>query len=306
MQKKNKIQTLLAALLILSGTSIFAANPLLSPAADQQDQPHTVLPVRTGTQNEHITSIQAVLQEKLGNLLYELHAGTAAPGTAVLILLIAFFYGMLHALGPGHRKTVVFSLYLTRQAPWWEPAVTSAILALLHGTAAIIFMTIVNGIAGSIAATADKTAVIAEGYSFLVIIAVTTFFIIKETAGFLKNGHHHCCGHEQHTATTISLIPFLLSGLYPCPGAILILAFCYSTGIASFGNLCIVTMSLGMVLPVAAAAYLAWSGRKKLFNSLTKNKETAEKVSFSVEMAGYVFLLSISLYIAWPFIISLF
>ena len=296
------------------------ANPLLAPQGDnasqnqqeQQDNSENsskknegLLSVRTGTQNRHITGIQAKLQEKLGNLLYGFRHGTAGPGAVVLVLFIAFLYGILHALGPGHRKTVVFSLYIARRAPWWEPALTSATLALLHGISAIIFMEIVNGIAGSVAVAADQTAIAAEGYSFLVIIIVTLFFIVKEGMEFIKSGHHHCSCHENKKDSVKHIIPFLFSGLYPCPGAILILAFCYSLGIKTFGNFCILSMSLGMIIPVMAAAYLAWGGREKLFSTLSQNGKTAERISFWVEMSGYIFMLIVSLYIAWPFLYSL-
>jgi nickel/cobalt transporter (NicO) family protein len=300
--------------------SSLPANPLLAPQENnasqnrQEQQPSSqnsskknegLLSVRTGTQNRHITGIQAKLQEKLGNLLYGFRHGTAGPGTVVLVLFIAFLYGILHALGPGHRKTVVFSLYIARRAPWWEPALTSATLALLHGISAIIFMEIVNGIAGSVAVAADKTAVAAEGYSFLVIIIVTLFFIVKEGMEFIKSGHHHCSCHENKKDSVKHIIPFLFSGLYPCPGAILILAFCYSLGIKTFGNFCILSMSFGMIIPVMAAAYLAWGGREKLFSTLRQNGKTAERISFWVEMSGYIFMLIVSLYIAWPFLYSL-
>ena len=323
MVKKNR-RILIAVVIAALSISYLQANPLLAPQGEdaatgrqeQQSAPSVpenkgrkqeeLLSVRTGTQNRHITGIQAELQEKLGNLLYTFRHGTAGPGAVILALCIAFLYGILHALGPGHRKTVVFSLYIARRAPWWEPALTSATLALLHGISAIIFMEIVNGIAGSVAVAADQTAVAAEGYSFLVIIIVTLFFIIKEGTEFLKSGHHHCSCHGKNSGTAVHIIPFLFSGLYPCPGAILILAFCYSLGIKTFGNFCILSMSLGMVIPVMAAAYLAWGGRERVFKSLCSNEETAEKISFGVEMGGYLFLLIVSLYIAWPFLYSMF
>jgi len=281
-----------AAILFLSPLT---ANPLLSSPRDatvpsdsgQQAAPgspenggktqNELLPVRTGTQNRTITRFQAKLQEKLGNLLYAFRHGTAGTGTAALVLLIAFLYGTLHALGPGHRKTVVFSLYVARKAPWWEPALTSLILALLHGFSAIVFMEIISGIAGSVAAAADQTAIAAEGYSFLVIIIVTLFFILKESVEFIKSGHHHCHCHGKNDGNFSHVLPFLVSGLYPCPGAILILAFCYSLGIKTFGNLCIAAMSLGMVVPVLAAAYLAWGGRERLFKSLGKTTKQRKR-----------------------------
>jgi ABC-type nickel/cobalt efflux system permease component RcnA len=321
---KKSVRILFSAAIAVLSISYLPANPLLAPQGEdaspnQQEQQspagssrgrskkqEELLAVRTGTQNRQITGIQAELQEKLGNLLYGFRHGTAGPGAVILVLFIAFLYGILHALGPGHRKTVVFSLYIARRAPWWEPAMTSAVLALLHGISAIIFMEIVNGIAGSVAVAADQTAIAAEGYSFLVIIIVTLFFIVKEGTEFVRSGHHHCSCRGNNKDSAVHIIPFLFSGLYPCPGAILILAFCYSLGIKTFGNFCILSMSLGMVIPVMAAAYLAWGGREKIFKSLSSNEKTAEKISFGVEMGGYLFLLAVSLYIAWPFLYSLF
>lgn len=316
---KKSMRIFVSAVIAAICISSLNANPLLSAPQDdaaQSRQEETGSPesekkqdeflsVRTGTQNKRITGIQAKLQEKLGDLLYGFKHKTAGPGAVVLVLFIAFLYGMLHALGPGHRKTIVFSLYIARRAPWWEPALTSFTLAFLHGLSAIIFMEIVNGIAGSVAVAADQTAVAAEGYSFLVIIVVTIFFIIRECAGFFKSGHHHCSCHGNEKDSVVHIIPFLFSGLYPCPGAILILAFCYSLGIRIFGNICILSMSFGMVIPVMAAAYLAWGGRERLFSALSSNKKTAERISFGVEMAGYICMLIVSLYIAWPFLYSL-
>jgi ABC-type nickel/cobalt efflux system permease component RcnA len=52
----------------------------------------------------------------------------------------AFLYGILHAPGPGYRKTVIFSLYLARKAPAWEPAGTGSLLAVLYAGTAIVLL----------------------------------------------------------------------------------------------------------------------------------------------------------------------
>jgi len=48
-----------------------------------------------------------------------------------------FLYGILHALDPGHRKTVMFSLFAARKARWYEPLAAGFLSALLHGMSAV-------------------------------------------------------------------------------------------------------------------------------------------------------------------------
>jgi nickel/cobalt transporter (NicO) family protein len=318
---KTRYSVIPVLLATLFCCTMLGANPFFSDnstneATDPQKQESTLgsgkkqaakelLPVRIGQQNREILAVQNRIQEKMGNLLYNLKNGKEPPGIILTILFAAFLYGMLHALGPGHRKTVVFSLYIVRKAPWWEPAMTAFILAMLHGISAIVYMSLISGIAGSIAQSADKATILAEGYSFAAIILATLILMGKETAEFCRKKPEKNNGKPE-SSHVARLLPFLITGVYPCPGAILILAFCYSIGIRGLGNICILSMSLGMVIPVMAVAYLAWSGREGLFNMLRRKEGTAENLSFGIEMGGYVLMLVCSLYIAWPFLYSLF
>jgi len=62
-----------------------------------------------------ITILQSKLNKKfsaLGNKINE----EGSFSTVLLILLIAFIYGVIHAIGPGHGKFVVFSYFLSDDA----------------------------------------------------------------------------------------------------------------------------------------------------------------------------------------------
>jgi nickel/cobalt transporter (NicO) family protein len=53
---------------------------------------------------------------------------------------IAAVFGMVHALMPGHGKTVIVSYYLGRSARFLSSVGTSAILVLTHvGSAVVLF-----------------------------------------------------------------------------------------------------------------------------------------------------------------------
>lgn len=335
-------------LLIIFTFSIFSliANPFLSP--NIQDKPSSISeesqselaaeeitseeinseenqksgpkPVLVGKTNKKLTVFQGDLREKIAGFFRSWENAQGNEKSKILwgIIGIAFLYGMIHAAGPGHRKTIVFSLYIARKSPWYEPLITGFLLAFLHGACAIILMLIFKGISGSIASNTNAYSIYMEGFSYLLIIIVALFLIIKESLEFIKESKNK--NHSENliqdnqnkenknnkNASFKDLLPFLISGLYPCPGAILVLILSFTLSILEAGILAVIFMSLGMSIPIIIVAYLAWLGRKGLF-SLVKNKEgLIRKLSFSIEVFGYTLLIIFSLYIGMPFFLSLF
>ena len=226
---------------------------------------------------------------------------------------------MIHAAGPGHRKTIVFSLYIARKSPWYEPFITGFLLALLHGGCAICLMLIFKGISGSISANTNAYTIYMEGFSYLLIIIVALFLILKETLEFVKSSKkpeksdvaiseevlEKKIGKNQNNSFG-DLVPFLISGIYPCPGAILVLVLSFTLDILGAGIAAVSFMSLGMAIPIIIVAYFAWFGRKGLFTALKAKESTIKKLSFGIEIFGYTLLIIFSLYIAMPFFVSLF
>ena len=64
---------------------------------------NTPAPVRTEKPADFIVNRQAQLHTKLGDSIYEWTQTHSAQAFWTIIGL-AFFYGIMHALGPGHRK----------------------------------------------------------------------------------------------------------------------------------------------------------------------------------------------------------
>lgn len=283
----------------------------------EENQKSGPKPVLVGKTNKKLTVFQGDLREKIAGFFRSWENAQGNEKSKILwgIIGIAFLYGMIHAAGPGHRKTIVFSLYIARKSPWYEPLITGFLLAFLHGACAIILMLIFKGISGSIASNTNAYSIYMEGFSYLLIIIVALFLIIKESLEFIKeskNKNHSenliqdNQNKENKNASFKDLLPFLISGLYPCPGAILVLILSFTLSILEAGILAVIFMSLGMSIPIIIVAYLAWLGRKGLF-SLVKNKEgLIRKLSFSIEVFGYTLLIIFSLYIGMPFFLSLF
>jgi ABC-type nickel/cobalt efflux system permease component RcnA len=294
--------------------SFASANPLITaPRTDSGGesgkQEKQINPVRITGGSYSLFQKQGDLRNKLADVFSLLSDNSKAPIQShiqliLVVILISFLYGILHAAGPGHRKTVVFSLYLTRKAPVWEPAIIALLLALLHGGAAIVIMLVFSGVAGSVTANTDSLSIVMEGLSYIILIVTAVFLIIHESITYVISVRNHSAQSADSGHAT-GLLPFIVSGIYPCPGAILIMVLCFTMHVLRFGIISVLAMSFGMSIPIMAAAYLAWSGRTGLFKMLKHNERAAAKTAFIIEIGGYVFLLLFSLYISWPFLTSL-
>ena len=95
---------------------------------------------------------------------------------------------------------------------------------------------------------------------------------------------------------------FLLSGIYPCPAALLVLALVSTLDAVGVGIAAIISMSVGMAIPITAAAYLAWNGRKRLFKRISKTQRYLEAAALLFGFAAYGTIFIVSLITVLPFL----
>ena len=307
-------------------SSILWANPFTG----KEDTPASV---RTEKTADFLVNRQVQLHTKLGDAIYE-WTQTHSAQACWTIIALAFFYGIMHALGPGHRKTLVFSFYLTRQAPAWEPAVTSLILAGLHGITSILLLLIFRNMSGALSAHTDSATIYLEGFSFILLLALSGASILHLLSGLFPNRFPHFrfsrrasaptqngklaynSGRygsaryknyrpQRRTAGNIQWGTFLLSGMYPCPAALLVLVLVTTLDAAGIGIIAVIGMSAGMAIPITVAAYLAWTGRQRLFTRIGKTQKYAETAASVLALAAYGAIFIFSLTAVLPFIKSL-
>jgi len=273
------------------------ANPFIGPGtgSDGKELPQ-VSPVRTSATDSNLVSQQADLRVLLGEYFYSWKKNGSAS-VFWGIITAAFLYGILHALGPGHRKTVIFSLYLARNAPFWEPAGTGFLLALLHAGAAVFLLFILQGVSGSISGMADNISVYMEGFAYILLIVLALYLITKAIWDLVR-------GNNNQKSDSKSLGTILITGIYPCPGAILVLVLSLTLDITVIGILAVFAMSVGMSIPIIASGYLAWFGRTGIFLALKNNEAKLSRISAVFELLAYSFLLFFAFYMAEPFIRS--
>ena len=152
---------------------------------------------------------------------------------------------MVHALMPGHGKTVIVSYYLGRSAGLFGSIGTSALLVLTHVGSAVVlvlagYLVIRRTIGGAGRAPAFEVA------SAVLIIAIGVWLLFRALRP-----------HEHGYAATDGRILAFVTGLVPCPLTTFIMVYAVAQGIVAAGLLVTAGMALGMIVTIASFALAA-------------------------------------------------
>ncbi|MFV0421979.1 nickel/cobalt transporter [Oleidesulfovibrio sp.] len=189
-----------------------------------------------------------------------------------LFLGLSFIYGVVHAVGPGHGKAVVFCYFLGRSGSAAKGLLMGNLLTAVHVLSAAVLVFAahllfeqgaargIHGISGSV-----------QRFSYGVIMvagAVMALHALYELfSGRLgrrvRDAKSGCCSAGYGSIATVSL----LAGLVPCPAAVLILTFARGLDITQAGVLALVTLALGMGLTTSAFGVLSMMSRRVLMHT---------------------------------------
>ena len=196
-------------------------------------------------------------------------------GAFLLALAVAFAYGAVHALGPGHGKFVVVSYFLGREARVMRGVVMAVQIAIVHVIAAVVIVWLADLVlrGGFGLGLSDVPGVRAA--SFLIIVGIGVYMLYQSVRASLKarsggahghehghhhghdhahghghhHGHHHHHGHS-HGSKAEGGILALAAGMVPCPGAVLIMLYAVANDMIYPGSLLVAAMSLGIGLSI--------------------------------------------------------
>jgi nickel/cobalt transporter (NicO) family protein len=219
-----------------------------------------------------IAKAQRDLNQTISAKFRELDEG-GSPTALFAVLALSFLYGVLHAAGPGHGKTVVASYLLARPQSWSTGIMIAAMSSLVQGLSSIAIVVVLALLfeIGGLDIMANATAVEVVSYGLIVLVGVWLF--AQAVTG--RGCHHHPHGHDHHACeaghhhgttarepTTMGLI--LAAGLAPCASAIIVLLFALAQGAIVLGIIAALTMSLGIAATVCAIALASIFGRRLL------------------------------------------
>lgn len=303
MRRFLRALTLVAVLLLPAAA---AANPFLGPET-ASSAPVVRAPSSSGP--AALVALQISFRDRIADFL---SAFKKDPKLSAIfgILAAAFLYGILHAAGPGHRKTVVFSLFLSRKAAPWEPLAAGFLSALIHAAAGVSVVLALGLIRGAIAplTDADRAATYLEAGTFVALVALAAMLAARKILLMRRSGNDSRAGTAAAGGQDGKLGLYgivVVTSVVPCPGAVIMLLFALYLDLAALGIAGVFAMSLGMGVVISAAGYLAYFGRTGLFSRMKSKERLVALVSDLMELASYLIVLAFSLFMVWPFIIGL-
>ncbi|QDF28304.1 nickel/cobalt transporter [Halarcobacter anaerophilus] len=195
----------------------------------------------------------------------------------VMLLFVSFLYGIVHALGPGHGKSLAFSYFASNKSSFTKAFFISQASAFIHIIGALILVLVSVFILESVLNNFVKDSVEILTKVSAVLIMILAMYILYNK---LNNKGCSCssCSVEQKpvwSATApnkaVKLKPnfmkkdlyfVLTAGLIPCPGTVILFIYAFILKTYFAVLLASIFISLGMGIVIFASSFLGVSLNK--------------------------------------------
>jgi nickel/cobalt transporter (NicO) family protein len=171
-------------------------------------------------------------------------------------LAAAFFWGMAHALSPGHGKTIVAAYLVGQRGTPWHAAALGAIVTATHTIGVFALGLVTLALSAFIVPEQLYPWLNLVSGMLVVAIGATVFRSRLRHRGHTHDHHHH--HHEHEAPSRRSLVAVgITGGLLPCPSALVVLLAAISLHRVAFGMLLIVAFSAGLALSITGIGLVA-------------------------------------------------
>lgn len=253
--------------LLGSPRSVWAVNVTLAPNGR--------VIARSVSEDELLAPAGSTSQVR-SNLLSDMLAkGLTSPLVVLLTFLLAIGLGALHALEPGHGKTLLaVSLVGARATP--KQALILALALTFAHTAGVLALGIVLFVLAQwiVPENVYPWVTLASGTLVAALGAATLSRYVKARRG-LAHGHGHQHSHGVPTIAPLSfrgVVLIAMSGnIAPCPAALVVLLTALTLHQVGYGLLVVVAFSLGLAavltgLGIAVVRGASWLSQRRGFD----------------------------------------
>jgi len=182
-------------------------------------------------------------------------------------LASSFVLGALHALEPGHGKTIVAAYLVGSQGKPRHAVALGAIVTFTHTIGIILLALLALVLAKNI--DVERLHPVFEAGAALIVLAVGGWMLRRN----LKDRHHHSHSHPHEPVQPGGIFwkdLFFLGisgGIIPCPAALAVLLASISAGKPESGLAWVLSFSVGLALTLVAIGILVtraarWVGRR--------------------------------------------
>jgi ABC-type nickel/cobalt efflux system permease component RcnA len=210
----------------------------------------------------------------------------------LLAMLVAFSYGVLHAVGPGHGKAVVVGYFLSRDGSILRGIRMGAQIALLHVISAVVIVVFARWLLDiTFAGPVDQLqALKLFSYGAITVIgglmlagALRSLLHPKATATGVHDCHHHRIGGERGLLS-------LAVGLIPCSGAVLVLIYALANDLLLSGLVMTACIAVGMAATLSAIGIATVWTRARLVGGGRASSPARRITRASLDVLGPLFI----------------
>jgi nickel/cobalt transporter (NicO) family protein len=262
-----------------------------------------------------LANIQRGLNAQISNAFHEVQEGDSGAAL-VFILALSFLYGALHAIGPGHGKSVVASYFMAHHARWTSGIVMGSMISVIQGVTAIILVGILSIILRWKQFDILNRTTLVEFVSYGLIVVIGAVMLYRAATGRLHHdhfaadgaahdhGHDHDHPHHHHDPKPAKLNTKLIiaTGLTPCASAIIILLFALANDALGIGMIAVVALTVGMALTISLIGVLTVLGRRAVLALVDKVGVESHRLEEKLAIIGALVIIGVSglmMYGAW-------
>ena len=259
-----------------------------------------------------IAEEQKVLREKLTAAISAMKSGNW--DAIWKFLAICLVYGMLHALGPGHGKSIVVGYFIARRGRWRQGVALGAGITVTHTMSAVLLLLILYAIFKATVFSAFETGRIGiERASYALIMLTGVLLVVLGIRDVIKSRRGCECAARIETAEGAAagsacvmgtaqngILPPIarwreiigvaaITGIVPCPAVALIVLFCLLNSMVALSLLGALVICIGMTITNVAFGIAAVAFRKGIDKG-SAHTRIATKIYTIATLAGGIII----------------
>lgn len=244
-------------------------NPQKSHVMDTEMPSHPKQETNENFLRKYLEKLKNKISQTISNIKNQ-----ESASSYIWLFIFSFFYGVLHAIGPGHGKSLVSSYLLQSDESIQKGLALSVAIGFVHTFSSFILVLSIFSVI-NLMAPKELTQIesITTQISAIIIIAIGLTLLYKKIKNSNKRYHfsatpHNSCGClacKNQTNEDIAIV--LASGIIPCPGVVTIFIFCISLNAIYVGFLSAFFVSVGMSIVIFAVSYISIKSKQKISNN---------------------------------------
>jgi nickel/cobalt exporter len=233
---------------------------------------------------QYFINLQYTLNSYIASTIRSLNNGDSLT-TSLLIIGIAFIYGVVHAAGPGHGKTLVAFYFTSNKGSYKEAFKIGYLISIIHAISGLsVTFAIFFTLRAMFREKFDNISELTMQISSVMIMMIGIYLIYEAYKNRKAKEDIQIDRNKSEYAVALG------AGIVPCPGVMSIVLFSILLKHYLLGVLAAIAMSIGMGLTISIAGILSIAVNKKAGSFL-------DKKGYILEMLGAVLIFILGLFL---------